>query len=403
MARWLDVFEFATETDELLAGKTYEDYRQDRTLRLATERLLELIAEAVVRVGENRFDDVIATARWHQMRGLGNRLRHEYDEVSDEKLYEFASRRAVVLAREANEQLERLRAGDLAVPVMSLQGACKLPDQLFDALADTGFVVVTDHGIDLSRLHAAYAAVEAFFALPEAEKRRYMVGTDGQRGYTPFGREHAKDADAPDLKEFWHVGRDEIAPNVWPEQPADFAREVAWLYDALDGLGLKLLRALTGPLGVPGDTFDAMAAGGNSVLRLLHYPPLSPDADPRSIRAAAHEDINLITLLVSASAAGLELRDREGRWHAIDAPPDSVIVDSGDMLARITNGALPATTHRVVNPEGPNTSRYSMPFFLHPRPDAVLSVFDQYRDGSEADDITAGAFLRERLEQIGLS
>ena len=277
------------------------------------------------------------------------------------------------------------------------------PSLLHAALADTGFVVLTEHGIDLSRLHEAYAVVEAFFAQPEDAKRAYVVGADGQRGYTPFGRERAKDADAPDLKEFWHVGRDAIAPNVWPDEPEGFKRQVAWLYDALDALGLRLLRALTGPLDVAPDTFDAMASGGNSVLRLLHYPPLGPGADPRAIRAAAHEDINLITLLVSASAAGLELRDRTGNWRAIDAPPDSVIVDVGDMLSRVTNGALPSTTHRVVNPEGPNTSRYSMPFFLHPRPDAVLSVFERFRDGTQADDITGGEFLRQRLREIGLS
>ena len=289
------------------------------------------------------------------------------------------------------------------VATLSLAETEVRPQALHDALAGTGFVVVTDHGIDLSRLHEAYAVVEAFFALPEAEKRRYVVGRDGQRGYTPFGREHAKDADAPDLKEFWHVGRDAIAPNVWPDRPRGFERQVAWLYDALDALGLRLLRALTGPLGVAPDTFDAMARGGNSVLRLLHYPPLAPDADPASVRAAAHEDINLITLLVSASAAGLELLDRGGTWRAVDAPPDSVIVDVGDMLSRITNGALPATTHRVVNPQGPNGPRYSMPFFLHPRPDAVLSVLDRYRDADAAPDVTAGAFLAERLRQIGLT
>ncbi|WP_051881599.1 isopenicillin N synthase family dioxygenase [Parvularcula oceani] len=289
------------------------------------------------------------------------------------------------------------------VPQIALSSAGEtLGQRLHDALAETGFVVVTDHGIDLTRLHNAYATIEAFFALPEDEKMAYVVGRDGQRGYTAFGREHAKDSDAPDLKEFWHVGRDAIAPNVWPERPQAFEAEVQWLYDALDRLGLHLLHALTGPLGVPADTFSKMAEGGNSVLRLLHYPPLKEDADPRSIRAAAHEDINLITLLVSASSAGLELQERDGSWRAIEAPADAVIVDSGDMLARITNDRLPATTHRVVNPEGPNTSRYSMPFFLHPRPDAVLSVFESCRDGSEDPDITAGEFLRQRLEAIGL-
>jgi isopenicillin N synthase-like dioxygenase/uncharacterized protein with HEPN domain len=402
LARWLDVVRFCEDAKTIVSGKSLSDYTGDVYLRRATERTIELIAEAVVRLDKEAFDGAIETARWHQMRGLGNRLRHEYDDVSDAKIYEFASVGAPLLGDEARRVLTALQEADHSVPVMTFAATRRFPDQLYDALADTGFVVVTDHGIDLSRLHAAYAAVEAFFALPEAEKLAYMVGADGQRGYTPFGREHAKDSPAPDLKEFWHVGRNEIAPNVWPERPAAFEREVAWLYEALDELGLTLLRALTAPLGAAEDTFDEMARGGNSVLRLLHYPPLTTEADPRSIRAAAHEDINLITLLVSASAAGLELLDREGQWRAVEAPPDSVIVDVGDMLSRVTNYRLPATTHRVVNPEGPNTSRYSMPFFLHPRPDAMLSVFEGYRDGSEPEDITAGAFLRQRLEEIGL-
>ena len=367
-------------------------------------RHVEIVCEAAVQIeqalGREEAAALLSSVNVRVLKDMGNLLRHQYRRVRSIVIWETVRDDFPSLQSEAKQAL---RGYDIGADVLALPTILAAPSLLRDALADTGFVVVTDHGIDLSRLHAAYAAVEAFFALPEAEKRRYMVGADGQRGYTPFGREHAKDADAPDLKEFWHVGRDEIAPNLWPDRPADFEREIAWLYDALDALGLRLLRALTDPLGVPEGTFDAMAAGGNSVLRLLHYPPLSPDADPRSIRAAAHEDINLITLLVSASAAGLELKDREGRWHAVDAPPDSVIVDSGDMLARITNGALPSTTHRVVNPEGPNTSRYSMPFFLHPRPDAVLSVFEQY-DGPDAPlDITAGAFLRQRLEEIGLS
>ena len=274
--------------------------------------------------------------------------------------------------------------------------------EFYRALVDTGFVIITEHGIDLGRLHAAYDTVAAFFEQDDNAKACYMVGTDGQRGYTPFGREHAKDANVPDLKEFWHVGRDAIAPNVWPDEPEAFREAVAWLYDALDHTGLMLLRALTGPLALPTDYFDAMAAGGNSILRLLHYPPIPDGADPRCVRAAAHEDINLITLLVSASAAGLELLGRDGQWQAIEAPPDSIIVDAGDMLARITNGHIPATTHRVVNPEGPNTSRYSMPFFLHPRPDAVLSCLPQFRDGTEAPDITGQGFLEERLGEIGL-
>lgn len=289
-----------------------------------------------------------------------------------------------------------------AVPVLSIKDGIDA-DALYNALTDTGFVVVTDHGIDLSRLENAYAAVEGFFALPTEEKEKYVVGKDGQRGYTAFGRENAKGNDVPDLKEFWHVGRESIAPNVWPEKPEAFEREVAWLYDELDRVGLDLLRSLTKPLDVAEDTFDKMATGGNSVLRLLHYPPVAEDADPNAVRAAAHEDINLITLLVSASAAGLELLDRDGNWRAIEAPANAIIADAGDMLARITNQKIPATTHRVVNPEGPNVSRYSMPFFLHPKPDAMLSVFPQFRDGTEMEDITGGDFLAERLREIGLS
>ncbi|NNU15327.1 isopenicillin N synthase family oxygenase [Parvularcula sp. ZS-1/3] len=289
-----------------------------------------------------------------------------------------------------------------AVPQLSLAEGIDA-DLLYSALKETGFVVVTDHGIDLSRLHDAYQVVERFFALPVKEKQRFVVGKDGQRGYTAFGRENAKGNPVPDLKEFWHVGREWIAPNVWPEKPEGFEREVAWLYDELDRVGLDLLRALTKPLEVPAYTFDEMAEGGNSVLRLLHYPPVAEDADPGAIRAAAHEDINLITLLVSASTAGLQLLDRDGEWREVDAPANAIIADAGDMLARITNGVIPATTHRVVNPEGPNISRYSMPFFLHPKPEAVLSVFDQFRDGSEAEDITGADFLAERLREIGLS
>jgi isopenicillin N synthase-like dioxygenase len=290
----------------------------------------------------------------------------------------------------------------LDVPVLSLRNGIDA-DALYQALKDTGFVVLTDHGIDLSRLHDTYRTVERFFARPSEEKETFIVGQDGQRGYTAFGRENAKGNPVPDLKEFWHVGREKIAPNVWPDRPESFRSDIAWLYGELDRVGLDLLRALTKPLGVAEETFDEMAAGGNSVLRLLHYPPVPEGADPRAVRAAAHEDINLITLLVSASAAGLELLGRDGAWRAIEAPEDAIIADAGDMLARITNEVIPATTHRVVNPDGPNTSRYSMPFFLHPRPDAVLSVFPSFRDGNEPEDITGDAFLKERLAEIGLS
>ncbi|MEM1409550.1 MAG: 2-oxoglutarate and iron-dependent oxygenase domain-containing protein [Pseudomonadota bacterium] len=297
-------------------------------------------------------------------------------------------------------QRQSLKGGDAAA-TLSLKEGINGGD-LLAALTDTGFAILTDHGVDLSRLHEAYRSVEAFFALPQTEKNRFITPHAGQRGYTPFGTENAKDNPVPDLKEFWHVGRDKILPNIWPNHPEDFRRNIAWLYDAIDALGLTLLKSLTGPLGIAPSTFDDLAGNGNSVLRLLHYPPIPADAEPKAVRAAAHEDINLITLLVAASADGLELLDRQGLWQPIRAPADAIVVDAGDMLARITAGAIPATTHRVVNPSGPNVSRYSMPFFLHPRPDALLSVLPPFDHEGSPPTIRADAFLSERLRAIGL-
>ncbi|MEO1013712.1 MAG: 2-oxoglutarate and iron-dependent oxygenase domain-containing protein [Pseudomonadota bacterium] len=287
---------------------------------------------------------------------------------------------------------------------------------LMEGLTYFGFVILKDHPVSTELLARAYKASAAFFALPEDEKLAYMVGTDGQRGYTPFGREHAKDARAPDLKEFWHVGRefppdDDLAdiypPNVWPDRPAGFREAFLALYAALEEAGLLMLDALAPSLEVAPAYFRDMAGAGNSILRLLHYPPVPDGADPASVRAAAHEDINLITILVAANGAGLQLLDRNGEWLPVETDPDNLIVDAGDMLARITNDRIPATTHRVVNPVGPNVSRYSMPFFMHPRPDAVLSCIESCRDpefegGAKYPDTTAMDFLRERLAAIGL-
>ncbi|MEM9899163.1 MAG: 2-oxoglutarate and iron-dependent oxygenase domain-containing protein, partial [Pseudomonadota bacterium] len=233
---------------------------------------------------------------------------------------------------------------------------------LMEGLTYFGFVVLKDHGISKTLLSSAYDASRTFFDLPDDQKLKYMIGTDGQRGYTPFGREHAKDAVAPDLKEFWHVGRefppdDRLAsvypPNVWPDTPPDFRAAFLALYAALEEAGLLMLDALAPSLDVSSAYFREMAGQGNSILRLLHYPPISDKADPKSVRAAAHEDINLITILVAANGAGLELLDRNGKWLPVETDPDNLIVDAGDMLARITNGLIPATTHRVVNPDGP--------------------------------------------------
>lgn len=307
------------------------------------------------------------------------------------------------------------------VPELSLRSytdggaaANRFRDDLFRGLREYGFVILKDHPIDVNLLHQAYAMSERLFALPLATKDGYVSKAGGgQRGYTPFGREHAKNNRYPDLKEFWHVGR-ELPPgdplagyfpaNVWPQELPEFESTFRGLFQALDDTGRLMLEALTAPLEVDRDYFTRMTVKGSSILRLLHYPPIPEGVDPNCIRAAAHEDINLITLLVSASASGLQLLTREGEWLDVNASPDTIIVDSGDMLARLTNEVLPATTHRVVNPAGPNRSRYSMPFFMHPNPDAVLSCLPSCRgDGAKYPDITANAFLMQRLREIGLT
>lgn len=274
-------------------------------------------------------------------------------------------------------------------------------DQLFSGLKEYGFIVLKDHPIDLPLLRKAYDLSEQLFRLPEAVKDGYKGPAGaGERGYTPFGKEHAKNNKFPDLKEFWHVGRDN---NIWPQELPAFKTAFENMFQALDDAGRIMLQALTIPLDLDKDYFTRMTDRGSSILRLLHYPPIAEGADPNCVRAAAHEDINLITLLVSASSSGLELLTREGKWLAIETSPDNIIVDSGDMLARITNDVIPATTHRVVNPKGPNVARYSMPFFMHPNPDAVLSCIKScIGTGAKYPDVLANDFLMERLRDIGL-
>lgn len=288
-------------------------------------------------------------------------------------------------------------------------------EALFDGFKYFGFVILKDHGVATDLLQNAYDQSAEFFALPEPEKNKYDAASiGGQRGYTPFGTEHAKDSKHPDLKEFWHVGRpfdegsplDEIYPsNVWPEQPANFRSTFLTLYNALEEAGMVMLEALAPSLDLEKDYFRNMATDGNSILRLLHYPPVPAGANPSAIRAAAHEDINLITILVAANGAGLELLDRDGTWLPVETDAENLIVDAGDMLARATNDVIPATTHRVVNPEGQaNVSRYSMPFFMHPHPDAIITCIDSCKgDGAKYEDISADEFLKQRLREIGLT
>lgn len=310
----------------------------------------------------------------------------------------------------------------LRVPELSLRAythgtnseRSRFTEQLFSGLKEYGFIILRDHPIDVSLLRQAYALSERLFSLPLAIKEAYISSAGGgQRGYTPFGREHAKGNPFPDLKEFWHVGRDVpgdhrlhsfFPKNIWPAEIPEFEPVFRRMFKDLDDTGRLMLQALTKPLEVDSDYFTRMTDVGSSVLRLLHYPPLAAGADPSCIRAAAHEDINLITLLVSASSSGLQLFTREGNWLAVDTSPDNIIVDSGDMLARITNDVIPSTTHRVVNPQGPNTSRYSMPFFMHPNPDALLSCLPSCRGaGAKYPDILANDFLLQRLREIGLT
>lgn len=283
---------------------------------------------------------------------------------------------------------------------------------LGDAFGRTGFAVVSDHGIDQALIDRALAATKAFFALPEAVKRAYVVsGGGGQRGLTPFGTETAKDHSKADLKEFWHVGRElpaghrlaaTMPANLWPAEVADFHPAVGGLYAALDEAGRRLLRAIALHLGLAEDFFDEPVREGNSILRLLHYPPVAPDAEAGATRAGAHEDINVITLLLGAEEAGLQLLDRSGEWHFVDAPAGALVCNIGDMLQRLSGGRLPSTTHRVVNPapERTGVARYSTPFFLHFRPDYRIETMP----GGPRNwpPVTADDYLHERLREIKL-
>jgi isopenicillin N synthase-like dioxygenase len=280
---------------------------------------------------------------------------------------------------------------------------------LFDGLRDYGFVILTDHNVDAALLDDAYRLSEAVFALPQETKNSYK---GGMRGYTPFGVEHAKGNHLPDLKEFWQIGHDVEAgpaidplfpPNVWPTEIGGFEAAFRALFDALNETGITLLRALAPSLSLDPHFFDPLVARGTSLLRVLHYPPIPDNSDPNCVRAAAHEDINFITILVAAKGAGLELLDRDGTWLSVETSPRNLIIDGGDMLARMTNDVIPATTHRVVNPAGPNVSRYSMPFFMHPSVDTSLACLPScLGEGAKYAPITAGDFLNQRLAEIGL-
>ncbi len=306
-----------------------------------------------------------------------------------------------------------------ALPVISLAGEpARIAEALGASFRRFGFALVGDHGIDPGPIARGWELTREFFALPEAEKRGYFAeGMGGARGYTPFGTEIAKGAAHRDLKEFWHVGRDlpaghplataSMPPNIWPARPAGFRETFTQLYAEFDRAGATILSRIALHLGLAEDWFAPSIAEGNSVLRLLHYPPVAAGAGG-AIRAGAHEDINLITLLLGAEEAGLELLTRDGEWLSIDPPPGALVVNIGDMLQRLTNHVLPSTTHRVRNPAGPRAgfSRYSMPFFLHLASDFRFVTLPQCiapdRPDLYPEPITADDYLQERLREIGL-
>ena len=289
--------------------------------------------------------------------------------------------------------------------------------ELGAAYREWGFAGIRGHGIAQSLIDDAYDVFAQFFALPEETKRKYHVaGGGGARGYTPFGVETAKGAQYSDLKEFWHIGREiprdsmyagDMPPNLWPAEVPRF-REVGYgLYQALDQLGSRVLSALALHIDLPQSYFIDKTDSGNSILRPIHYPPITTPDIP-NVRAGAHEDINLITLLVGASAEGLEVKSRKGEWVPFTADADTIVVNIGDMLQRLTNHVYPSTTHRVVNPPGEKARlpRYSTPFVLHPNPDFLIDVLPSCvtpdNPSRYPEPITAQGYLEERLREIKL-
>ena len=284
------------------------------------------------------------------------------------------------------------------------------------AFHEIGFVAIKKHGVAQQLIDDFYAASKAFFALPVTTKRKYeIIGLAGQRGYTSFGTEHAKHSKVPDLKEFFQIGqevegdiplRSNTASNVPVAEVANFLDLGIQLYKAFETTGAALLKAIAIHLHLSEDYFTKKIHNGSSILRAIHYPPIRT-APKSAIRAEQHEDINLITLLVGASAGGLQLLDKNDKWQAIMPEADEIVINVGDMLQRLTNNYLKSTTHRVVNPpkEEWHKPRLSIPFFLHPKASMDLDCLPQCVTASEPlayKPITAGEYLDERLREIGL-
>jgi isopenicillin N synthase-like dioxygenase len=288
--------------------------------------------------------------------------------------------------------------------------------KLGKAYEEVGFVAVKNHGVPGELISNIYEHVQEFFSLPLEKKLQYEIpGLAGQRGYTSFGREHAKGSEAPDLKEFFQYGqnvedndqiKEEYPENVKVEEVAGFNDTLYQAYKNFQKSGTSMLQAIALYLGLDEHFFDHYVHNGNSILRCIHYPPITHE--PKSaIRAEQHEDINLITLLVGASADGLEILSKQNEWVAVTSLPEQIVVNVGDMLQRLTNNKLRSTTHRVVNPSRDlwHTSRFSMPFFLHPRSGMSLAALESCINESHPKaypDATAGEYLDERLREIGL-
>lgn len=290
---------------------------------------------------------------------------------------------------------------------------------LGDSFSDIGFAIVANHGVPQELIGHAYDSFMAFFALPDEVKVKYEIpGLAGQRGYTSKGKEHAKNRNVGDLKEFFHIGqivedgdaiRAQYPDNVYVSEVPGVEQYGAALYRSLETSGKALLRAIAEYLALPVGYFDDKVHNGNSILRPIHYFPIeNPDEVPEgAVRAAEHEDINLITLLIGASAEGLQVQSKEHQWIAANPEPNQIVINVGDMLQRLTNNQLKSTTHRVVNPprERMHEPRFSMPFFLHPRSDMSLACLPGCIDEAHPKaypDMTAGEYLDERLREIGL-
>ena len=291
--------------------------------------------------------------------------------------------------------------------------------ELNTAYREFGFVGITRHEIPEQVIADAYQAIRAFFDLPLESKVQYEIpGSGGARGYTRFGVEHAKDYPAVDLKEFWHVGREHVPgaawtkdypPNVWPTEIPGF-REATWgLYQALESLGDRVLRAVALGLGLGEGFFADKTDHGNSILRPIHYPPIKQGlGDPESVRSGQHEDINLITLLIGSGEPGLQVQSLKGEWIPVTTIPETIVVNVGDMLQRLTNNVLRSTTHRVVNPPSPydGVPRYSIPFFLHPNSEFLIKSLEGCVTAENPENypepITANDYLTQRLIEIGL-